>query len=143
VVEQLADGYVERRETALAETADEDALTRLAVLFSPEHRSEEERAATERLHKPGNVKLHSRLLVAVVHRLAPVFASLVEQGRSEGAFRTEHPLEAAELLLAGVQFLTDEGFHPWDEEVLTRRMKALPALVESTLGADPGSITFL
>jgi len=142
VVDELAEGYVKRREVELA-GAEGDALSRLAVLFSPDHRSEGERRATESLHKPGNVKLHTRLLAVLVLRLAPVVADLVAQGCEEGVFRTEHPLEVAELLLAGVQFLTDDGFYPWDGEALQRRAGAIPSMVERLLGAEPGSITFL
>ena len=115
VVDELAEGYVRRREAELAVT-EGDALARLAVLFSPDHRSEGEKSTTESLHKVGNVKLHTRLLAVLVLRLAPVVADLVAQGCEEGVFQTEHPLEVAELLLAGVQFLTDDGFYPWDDE---------------------------
>ncbi len=142
VVDELADGYTRRREAELADV-EGGALVRLAVLFSPDRRSESEMRATESLHKSGNVKLHTRLLGVLVLRLAPVVADLVTQGCEEGVFRTAHPLEAAELLLAGVQFLTDDGFYPWDDAVLLRRAGAIPALVERVLGAAPGSITFL
>ena len=142
VVDDLAEGYAQRREAELA-GAEGGALARMAVLFSPEHRSEGEKSATESLHKPGNVKLHTRLLAVLVLRLAPVVADLVTQGCEEGVFQTEHPLEVAELLLAGVQFLTDDGFYPWDDEALMRRAGAIPSMVERLLGAEPGSVTFV
>lgn len=142
VVDELARGYVELREAELAE-AQGDALARMAILFSKERRSEAEKSTTESLHKPGNVKLHTRLLAVLVLRLAPLVAELVEQGCAEGVFDTGHPLEAAELLLAGVQFLSDDGFYPWDDETLRRRAAATPALVERVLGAAPGSVTFV
>ena len=115
----------------------------MAVLFSPEGRSEGEQHTIQSLHKPGNVKLHTRLLAVLVLRLAPVVADLVAQGCEEGVFRTEHPLEVAELLLAGIQFLTDEGFYPWNDADLMRRAEAIPSMVERLLGAEPGSVTFL
>lgn len=142
VVDDLAEGYAQRREAELAE-AEGGALERLAVLFSPDRRSEDEKRTTESLHKPGNVKLHTRLLAVLVLRLAPVMAEIVAQGCDEGVFHTEHPLEVAELLLAGVQFLTDDGFYLWDDEDLARRAAAVPAMVERVLGAEPGSIDFL
>jgi AcrR family transcriptional regulator len=142
VVDDLAEGYAKRREAELEE-AEGDALARLALLFSPDGRSAEEKSAIESLHKPGNVKLHTRLLAVLVLRLAPVVADLVTQGNEEGIFRTEHPLEVAELLLAGIQFLTDDGFYPWDDEALLRRAAAIPSMVERLLGAEPGSVTFL
>ena len=142
VVDDLAEGYVTRREAELDE-AEGGALTRLAVLFSSDRRSDAERRTIEHLHKPGNVKLHTRLLAVLVLRLAPVVADLVRQGVEEGVFDTEHPLEAAELLLAGIQFLTDDGFYPWEDDALARRAAAVPSLVERVLGAEPGSVTFL
>jgi AcrR family transcriptional regulator len=142
VVDDLAAGYTEQRKAQLA-GAEGNALARLAVLFSPKNRSEAETATIQSLHKPGNVKLHARLLAVLVLTLAPVVAELVAQGCEEGVFRTEHPLEAAELLLAGIQFITDDGFYPWDEEVLGRRAAAIPSMVETLLGAEPGSVTFL
>lgn len=142
VVDDLAEGYSRRREADLAE-AEGDALARLAVLFSPDRRSDSERSTVESLHKPGNVKLHTRLLAVLVLRFAPVVADIVTRGCEEGVFQTEHPLEAAELLLAGIQFLTDDGFYPWDDAVLLRRAEAIPSLVERLLGAEPGSVTFL
>ena len=142
VVDDLAEGYSKRREADLA-GAEGDALARLAVLFSPDRRSEGEESTIQSLHKSGNVKLHTRLLAVLVLRLAPVVADLVAQGCEEGIFQTEHPLEVAELLLAGIQFLTDDGFYPWDDEVLLRRAQSIPSMVERLLGAEPGSVTFL
>lgn len=142
VVDALVEDYVQRREAALAE-AEGDALARLAVLFSPDQRSESERETTESLHKPGNVRLHTRMLASLVVRLAPTVAELVTQGIREGIFRTRHPLEASELLLAGIQFLTDDGFYPWREGDLHRRARAIPSLVEQLLGAESGSVRFL
>jgi AcrR family transcriptional regulator len=142
VVDELAAGYVRRREAELAD-AEGDALARMAVLFSPDRRSKSEESTTESLHKPGNVKLHTRLLAVLVLRLAPMVAELVAQGCDEGVFQTEHPLEVAELLLAGIQFLTDDGFYAWDDDVLLRRAGAIPSMVERLLGAEPGTVTFL
>lgn len=141
VVEELADGYIRRRQAQLAK-AKGDAVARLASLFGPE-RSSEHASTIEGLHKPGNVKLHNRLLAVLVLRLGPVIGDLVRQGCEEGVFNTAHPREAAELLLAGIQFLTDDGFYPWQQDDLQRRARAIPTLVERLLGAAPGSITFL
>jgi len=142
VVEHMAEAYVARRMKTV-EACASGPLARMRVLFDRDARSAEERSATASLHQPGNVTLHTRLLVALVQRLAPVFAQLIHDGCDEGLFRTEHPLEVAELLLSGIQFLTDEGVHPWSAEDRTRRLRAVPALVESLLAAKPGSFAFL
>ena len=51
-----------------------------------------------------------------------------------------YPLESAELLLAGLQFLTDHGIYPWSPEDLQRRHRAIPGLIEAQLKAKPGTI---
>ena len=60
-----------------------------------------------------------------------------------GVFQTEYPLESGELLLTGIQFLTDLGIHPWSQEELIRRAMAFPALIEAQLRAPKGSFNFL
>ena len=95
------------------------------------------------LHRPGNVSMHTRQLAVTLSRLAPLYASAIQQGIEEGVFQSEHPLECAEFLLAGIQFLTDVGFYPWSQEDLSRRAMAIPALIEAQLNAPKGSFDFL
>ena len=104
---------------------------------------EEQGKIFEQLHDPGNIGLHTRQLAVTISRLAPLYASAIQQGCEEGIFQTKHPLECAEFLLAGIQFLTDIGFHTWSEKELTRRAIAFPALIEAQLNAPQGSFDFL
>jgi hypothetical protein len=97
----------------------------------------------EQLHRPGNIGLHTRLLALMLTQMAPLYADLIRLGCAEGVFRTEHPLESAEFVLAGIQLITDVGFYPWNETDLKRRAQAVPALVEAQLGAAKGSFSFL
>jgi hypothetical protein len=87
--------------------------------------------------------MHTRQLGRYLTRLSPVFASIVEEGCDQGIFKTAYPLESMELILAGVQFLTDKGFYSWSEDELSRRIASLPSLVEAQLGAPQGSFSFL
>ncbi len=140
VVDQLVEDYVERRRAALDET-EGDALVKIRVLFTAD--DSEAEAITEQLHTEENVRLHARMLAVLVERLAVVFADLIGQGCDEGLFETEHPTEVAELLIAGVQFLTDEGIHPWDRATVARRTAAFPPIIESLLKAEAGSFGWL
>ncbi len=101
------------------------------------------REMIEHLHQPANNGMHIRLNAGIVTSQAPLYGVLIEQGCEEGIFKTAYPLESAEFILAAVQFLTDVGFYPWDEEQLARRVAAFPMLIESLLGAPAGSFTFL
>lgn len=95
------------------------------------------------LHNPANTLVHTQQLGRFIAKLAPFYAAIIEEGCAAGVFKVEHPLETAEFLLAGVQFITDVGFYPWSDDDLARRGRALPSLIEAQLGAEPGSMKFL
>lgn len=97
----------------------------------------------DHLHKTSNAGMHIRLLAKVVTMQAPLYAEQFRLGCKEGIFTTDHPLECAEFLLSGIQFLTDMGIYPWTQDQLERRWKAFPKLIESQLKAPDGSFSFL
>jgi len=142
VVDHLAEQYVDQRKAELAFIKG-NALAKIQALFSKENESQSDKQVMEELHTHGNVRLHARLLAVLVGKLAPILGSLIEQGCDEGLFETEHPEEVAELLLAGIQFLTDDGVFSWEPDVITRRVKAFPPIIEKMLKAKAGSFSFL
>ena len=78
-----------------------------------------------------------------ISKLAPLYEKVISEGCKEGVFHVEYPLESAEILLAGIQFVTDSGCYPWDEQALERRRKAIPSLIENQLQAPKQSFNFL
>ena len=142
VVEDSVDAYIAGMEKVLNET-EGNGLDKIHALIKSGNVEEEQGKIFEQLHDPGNIGLHTRQLAVTISRLAPLYASAIQQGCEEGIFQTKHPLECAEFLLAGIQFLTDIGFHTWSEKELTRRAMAFPALIEAQLNAPQGSFDFL
>lgn len=142
VVENIIDEDIARRE-ALLDATEGNALEKLAVLLTSGSIADDHERLLDHLHDPGNVGMHTRLLAVAVERQAKQIERLIVQGRKEALFHTDHPLECAEFLLAGVQFLTDPGIYPWSDDALVRRAKAFPALIEAQLGAPEGSFRFL
>lgn len=142
VVDQMADDFVQRRLEAI-EAVEGNAIMKIQALFAREHESASEASAVEHLHADKNVRLHTRLLAVLVEKLAPPFGDLIREGCDEGLFTNEHPRETAEILLAGIQFLTDDGVYPWDAATITRRSHAFPSIVESMLRAPGGSFAWL
>jgi AcrR family transcriptional regulator len=142
VVEQTVDEYVTGVQAILNAT-EGNALDRMQVLIASGNVAEEHEQILEHLHRPGNIGVHTRQLAVTLLKLAPLYESVIRQGCEEGVFQTEQPLECAEFLLAGIQFLTDMGFYPWSQEDLMRRAMAIPALVEAQLKAPKGSFDFL
>src|SRR5205807_353623 len=108
VVQDMVEEYIGLVEKALNESQG-NALDKFRTLVTAGRVADKQSETLEKLHRPGNMVLHTRLLAVTIARLAPLYARVIEQGCNEGIFQTEHPLESAELLLAGIQFLTDVG----------------------------------
>lgn len=142
VIEDIVDESVNHMQS-MVEQASGNALDKLQVLVMAGNVSEDNDPILEQLHHAGNSGMHSRLLAATLQKQAPLYARVIEQGCQEGLFQTEHPLECSEMILASIQFLTDQGIYPWEPETLLRRAKAFPALIEAQLKAKPGSFKFL
>lgn len=145
VVEELIDEELRKKETFMNSNKGRNlnAMHKLQMLIASDTMVESHEHILDMLHHPGNIRLHARQLGRLLTELAPLYAEIIAEGCEQGLFTTEYPLECAEFMLAGVQFLTDMGFYPWSEEQLTRRMAAFPALLESLLNAPKGTFNFL
>lgn len=140
VVEDLVSEYMIGVEKAVAKCSG-NALVKLGVLIKAGRSSSQQ--MIDNLHRSDNVGLHTRLLAVLISRLAPLYAKAIAQGCKEGIFQVEHPLECAEVLLAGIQFATDIGCYPWNPRDLERRMQAIPTLIENQLRAPKHSFKFI
>jgi AcrR family transcriptional regulator len=145
VVEDLINAELKRKKQLLKSTrgSNLNALEKFRMLVTTDKMAKDNEQILASLHHPGNTLMHSRLLGLYIIKLAPIFAAVIEEGCSQGVFKTEHPRECAEFLFSGFQFLTDLGFYPWSQGQLARRAKAFPSLIETQLGASKGSFSFL
>ena len=132
-----------RKQNLLEENQNLSAFEKLKLLITESSMVDGNEKLLENLHHPDNAEIHSRQLARIILKIAPLFASVISEGCYEGVFKTGNPLECAEFLIAGIQFLTDTGFYPWDEELINRRMNAFPALIQTLLGAPQDSFNFL
>ena len=89
------------------------------------------------IHDTRYKALHDRLVSEGVESLVPILVGVVEQGRKEGAFDTEHPRMAVEFLFMGSSFVSD----PYVGKELSEVKIALADFHDRVLGATPG--TFL
>lgn len=142
VIESMVTEYIEQMQH-LVDEMEGSAIEKFRMLAQAGSVDEEHESVVKHMHQPGNVGMHTRLLASTIKQLAPLYAEVIREGCEEGVFQTEHPLEAAEFILSAVQFLTDIGFYPWEDEDLMRRATAIPGLVEAQLNAPAGSFSFL
>ncbi len=142
VVENIVAGGFIKKQTVV-QSCKGLAMEKLILLITSSKKNAEHREFLDNLHQPSNAGMHIRLLARLITVEAPLYAELIQQGCKEGIFSTDYPLECAEFILAGVQFITDLGVYPWNEEQLLRRAQALPRLIETQLQAPIGSFQFL
>lgn len=102
-----------------------------------------ERELTESLHRPENRELHERLNIAIMLQAAPIMVQVIEQGQKEAVFEVENPLQTIQFLLAGSQFLLESGLFNWNAEEQTKHARSLQIIIERSLGAVPGSFSFM
>jgi AcrR family transcriptional regulator len=145
VVEDLIDEELKKKEALIEDCRRRnlDAAETIRMLATKDRMAEENEQILDALHQPGNIIVHARQLGRYLTKLAPIYAAVIEAGRKEGIFETDHPLECAEFMLAGIQFVTDVGFYPWSDEEIARRMAAFPSLLEDLLNAPEGAFDFL
>lgn len=143
VIDSVAEDEMLRLKKLL-ENMQGNALERLEqLIINGSNHDAADDGLLDHLHKTFNAGTHIRLLAKVVTMQAPLYAEQFRLGSKEGIFTTDHPLEFAEFLLSGIQFLTDMGIYPWTQDQLERRWKAFPKLVENQLNAPDGSFSFL
>lgn len=142
VIEDIVEENLEKMQTKIQEIKG-NALQKLQLLIESGNIAKEQSYLVDHLHKRGNEAMHTRILAATLLKQAQIYAKLIQQGNNEGVFETENPLECAEFILSAVQFLTDLGIYPWAPEDLTRRINALPQLIEQLLKAPKGSFNFI
>ena len=141
VIDDIADENKHEMQNILKDPG--TALEKMQRLVAAGRIAQDKEHIMQVIHSPGNDTLHTRLLVSLLTKQAPLYAELIRQGCQEGVFKTDFPLESAEFIFAGVQFLTDTGIYPWSHDDLERRIKAFPRIIEQLLQAEPGSFAFL
>lgn len=142
VIEEIISETIDEMRKII-DTTSGNALQKIEKLMMAGNIAAEQKTFLDQLHKPGNEAMHVKLLAAALTRQAPLYAELIRQGCDEGLFQTDHPLECAEFILSGVQFLTDIGIADWSEDQLSRRASAFPDLIEKLLQTPSGSFQFI
>ncbi|NUU62015.1 TetR/AcrR family transcriptional regulator [Paenibacillus agri] len=97
----------------------------------------------EQFHQPDNAQIHQKSLAQTILHLTPVLTEVIEQGIREKLFHTPYPKESVEFLLTTSEFLFDEGIFHWQPEEITQKIGAFIYIMETMLGADKGSFSYV
>ena len=77
----------------------------------------------------------------MIKHLTPIIADVIIQGVDEGAFSTDRPHDAVELLLSASGILLDHEIMEPNQADLARRTQSIIWASELLLGARPGILS--
>lgn len=117
------------------------ASKKLITLLKNADISEDNDNIIKVLHTQCNAHMQAKMLGYYIEIFSPIYSMVIIQGIEEGVFNTDFPLESAELIISGFQFLTDLGFYEWDTESLYRRANSMLSIIEKVIGADKGILS--
>lgn len=92
------------------------------------------------LHLEKNSGIHLQFIINTIHKLVPIYTSVIEQGVKEGLFDIKYPKEAAEYMLVATKFMFDPGIFNTNLEELQIKSKAAEDISERILGASKNSL---
>ncbi len=139
MVNQLCEDYQK-----IAADPERSAMDKMREMLRGENKvSEQENELKENLHRPENRELHERINIEIILRISPIIAQVIEQGKKESVFNVENSLQTLQFLLAGSQFLLESGLFKWNEEEQMKHVLSMQAIIERSLGAAPGSFSFI
>ena len=91
-------------------------------------------------HKPQNALMHQKIQSALLKVLVPIAAEIIIDGIEEGCFSTNHPAEAAEMLLIYSSIVFD-GMNDMPEAELSKKAIGFVFNMERLLGMKQGSLS--
>ncbi|MCD1296347.1 TetR/AcrR family transcriptional regulator [Methanocella sp. CWC-04] len=91
------------------------------------------------LHYEKNILIHQRYSSQINALIIPKVGQVLEQGISEGLFRTGYPRETTELLLVMFGYLHDSMSLLENTEEINRKLLAAKEIVEKVLGVKTGT----
>lgn len=143
VISRMVDFVVDKTEV-IANSPELGAHEKLKQIISALNLSENpNHGMIEELHEYSNAQMHQKSIIETIQAVAPIIATVINQGVAEGIYHVEYPLETIEFLLVANQFIFDEGIIKWQPEEFMTRAIAFTHITECVLGADAGSFDFL
>lgn len=139
LAELVVEHMVQAAETA--GRADSRAIDRFcAAVLAMQSVDRSEHYLADALNHLENSGLHELTNRALVRRMAPVLAAIVDQGQRDGDFNVEDAQATLEFLLAGQAALLGGGGFQWSPAEHAARLRATFIIIERSLGAPVGAL---
>ncbi len=139
IIDRVTGMVVERVEMVASNPALSPTEKLLHVILSMHVEGEVEQDIMEELHKPENSLMHQKSLSAMVTSVAPVLCKVVEEGISQGIFKSDFPTQYMQIFLTSSITLLDDGIFQVEPQEQQMILRALIALLEKMLGVEEES----
>jgi AcrR family transcriptional regulator len=110
------------------------------------------RAMAEIYYREENLRLRNRIIAESIAVVAPLFARILDEGKEDGSFTIEDPVETARLIIHLATFLHDTFGEAWKRAATDlrgavaeyrRRIDAYARALERILGVDERSLDLI
>ena len=96
----------------------------------------------EHIHKPQNALMHQKIGKMVLREVTPILTEIIEDGISEGLFKTPYPYECMEMVISYMDTVFDEEMVELTREELLTRVDAFIYNLERLLDVEEGGLNF-
>ncbi|XMB66941.1 TetR/AcrR family transcriptional regulator [Mycoplasmatota bacterium zrk1] len=134
IIDSVTEIVVARAEELASNPELSPVVKMLNTILSMRVESEVDNDLMEELHKPRNALLHQKSLSSLVTRVTPVLTKVVDEGISQGMFKSDFPTQYMQILLTSSITLLDDGIFQVNPEEQQMTIRALVALLEKMLG---------
>lgn len=142
--EEVLDAIIDRVTEIVALRAEEvssnpklsPVMKLLNTILSMRVESEVDNEFMEELHKPENALMHQKSLSLMVTRVSPIMTKVVNEGISQGIFKSDFPEQYMQIFLTASITLLDGGIFQVKPEEQMMTLRALIAMLEKMLGVQ-------
>ena len=136
IIDRVTEIVVVRAKEAASHPELSPVMKVLNIILSMRVKNEVDNDFMEGLHKPENALMHQKSLSLMVTRVAPILAKVVDQGISQGIFKSDFPAQYMRIFLTASITLLDDGIFQVKPEEQQMTLRALVALLEKMLGVE-------
>lgn len=136
IIERVTEIVVMRAEEAASNPERSPVMKMLNIILSMRVEREVDNDIMEELHKPENALMHQKSLNLIVTRVTPILAKVVDEGISQGIFKSDFPVQYMQIFLTSSITLLDDGIFQVKPEEQQMTLRALVALLEKMLGVQ-------
>jgi AcrR family transcriptional regulator len=136
IIDRVTEIVVARAEQAASYSEVSPVIKIINIILSMNVESEIDNKLMEELHKPQNALMHQKSLSSMVTRITPILAKVVEEGISQGIFKSDFPTQYMKIFLISSITLLDEGIFQVKPEEQQMTFRALVTVLEKMLGVE-------